>query len=155
MGNGWSVRYPIQPGDLGLAIFADRSLDSWMADDGSPTDPVLARLHNITDAIFVPGLVPAAQQTDDPTDDLTVTNGQSQIRLQKNGHVEIKNNGQELVDLVKQLTDLVGTLHETLQSALVNTMMGPMPFLGVTQARLSRQLAQAQQIGQFLDILKG
>lgn len=155
-GQNYAIRLPVAEGDTGLAVFADRSLDNWLSSGGGVVDPESARTHNITDAIFVPGLVPLAQQTQEPNDDLVLQNGASQVRLSRGGQVVLKNaQAHELVDLVQQLTDLTATLHQTLQSALVNTLMGPMPFLGATQAKLAQQLAQAQAISQYLGTLKG
>jgi len=51
----FSIQIPIKPNDPGLLIFSDRSLDNWQS-KGGEQDPQDLRRHDITDAIFIPGL---------------------------------------------------------------------------------------------------
>jgi hypothetical protein len=44
----------VQPGDEGLAIFAERAIDAWWA-KGSIQNQDQARMHNVTDAFIIPG----------------------------------------------------------------------------------------------------
>lgn len=157
VGKAWSVRYPLAVGDLGLAIFADRSLDGYSEGDGSQTyDPADTRMHALGDAIFLPGLPTTSTQTQDGTTDLVFTNGQSQVRMQPGGTVQIKNGAQELVALVSQLMGQVSALCDVLATkALTNTMLGPQPFLAVTVAALQNVQAAVQQLNDNLDTLKG
>jgi hypothetical protein len=66
-GQLYSVKYPLSVGDTGMCIFSDRSLDVWLAGSGGIVDPADSRQHDISDAIFVPGLVPFSGQTQDDT----------------------------------------------------------------------------------------
>ena len=52
---GWKVTFPISKGDTGLLIFCARSIDRWLSEGGS-VDPQDDRTHDLSDAIFVPGL---------------------------------------------------------------------------------------------------
>lgn len=54
-GQACGIWFPIPRGCPGLIHFTDRSLEEWLGTTGTanPGDP---RTHNITDAIFVPGL---------------------------------------------------------------------------------------------------
>lgn len=56
-GGGFRLTFPIQPGDTGLLVFADRGIDLWQQQggEGSPVDD---RRHHLSDAIFVPGVHP-------------------------------------------------------------------------------------------------
>ncbi len=46
---------PIEAGDTGMLLFADRALDKWYAKGGA-VDPVDGRAHDLADAVFLPGL---------------------------------------------------------------------------------------------------
>lgn len=156
MGAQWGLRYPLAVGDMGWAVFADRALDAWLAGDGGPTDPQETRMHDLNDAIFVPGLVPTAQQTKDGTTDLTVRNGKTIVRLKAQGKIQLGNGSQELLDLLSQCLTLQANLLQTLATnTLTLTALGPQPFLASTVAAL-QQLAQTnKQIQTDLGVLKG
>lgn len=105
VGQDWSIKLPIAVGDTGYLLFSDRSLDSWLAGSGGITDPQDSRTHDISDATFVPGLVPFANQTTDSTTDMVLTNGQGILRIQKAGTFKLLNSSNELLDLMSQLAD--------------------------------------------------
>jgi hypothetical protein len=48
---------PVSVGDTGLLVFADGSLDVWLA-RGGVVDPLDDRHHALSDAVFIPGLRP-------------------------------------------------------------------------------------------------
>lgn len=52
---GWRVTFPVAKGDTGLLIFCSRSIDRWLSEGGS-VDPRDERTHDLSDAVFVPGL---------------------------------------------------------------------------------------------------
>lgn len=52
---GFSITLPIQVGDTGLMVFADRSIGEWLEYGGQQT-PADLRRHHLTDAVFYPGL---------------------------------------------------------------------------------------------------
>lgn len=56
---GLSITLPMQAGDEGLLIVADRSIDNWQVAGGvqAAAEPVSPRHHNLTDALFVPGAI--------------------------------------------------------------------------------------------------
>lgn len=107
MGSGWSIKMPLGVGDTGLALFCDRSLDIWSESDGGSVDPQDTRAHDISDPIFIPGLVPFENQTADSTTDLVITNGSAQAAFQKAGTFKFTNGSTELL---QNLTNLVQTL---------------------------------------------
>jgi hypothetical protein len=53
---GWSVTFPIQPGDECLLVFSDTALDSWFQSGGTSNYPISTRRHSLSDAIAVFGL---------------------------------------------------------------------------------------------------
>lgn len=56
---GLSITLPLAPGDEGLLIVADRSIDYWQVAGGvqAPVEPVSPRHHNLLDALFLPGAI--------------------------------------------------------------------------------------------------
>ena len=70
-GGGAMLRGPLEVGSEGYIHIADRSLDAWIS-EGGPVDPVLVQYHDLSDAVFVPGLRSAATAQDVPTDRTTL-----------------------------------------------------------------------------------
>lgn len=56
-GGRFRISFPILPGDTGLLIYCDQSLDVWKS-GGGIVDPADFRLNDINDAVFIPGLHP-------------------------------------------------------------------------------------------------
>lgn len=153
MGADYSIKLPVAAGDTGHLVFADRSLDAWLAGGGEIVDPQDSRQHDISDAIFVPGLVPFSNQTTDETTDLVVTNGKGILKVQKAGTLIFTNGENELMDLLTQITQQAQTLSETLSKDTVNTIFGPQMLNAFEQyAEIADML---QQLLNKLDTLKG
>jgi len=135
MGQGYSIKYPLTVGDLGLVLFADRSIDAYLASDGSQTvDPADARLHSVNDAIFLPGLPTSSQNTTDGTTDLVLSagaGGATQVRLRADGKLQLKNGSQDLLALVDQTLT-------ALQAAQAMTAFGPAPLDPATLQQLGQ-----------------
>lgn len=158
-GVNYQVKYPIDVGDVGLCIFADRSLDTFLAGAGQPTDPKDARTHDLTDAIYVPGLTydTLASERADDTDDLVMRNGTAEVRLERNGTFRIYSGGNklELVDLIGQLAAHCEKLVQTLQAAVIMTPVGPGSFAASTVFTLNDALAAVHLIRTSVESLKG
>jgi hypothetical protein len=114
-GADFAVQFPLAVGDCGLLVFADRSIDTWLAGSGDLADPKDARLHDITDAIFIPGLLTdtqgAARAND--TTDMVLQNGAGHVRVKKTGQVAI---GNAQADLAAQVRDLAQQVQILAQS---------------------------------------
>lgn len=134
VGEDYSIKLPISVGDKGSLIFCDRSLDTWAASDGEPVDPQDTRIHDISDPVFIPGLVPFSKQTNDKTTDMVLTNGGAQIRLQKAGTFKVQNLKAEQ-ELITILLSLLDTL---INQTFTNTMLGPQPFIASTNTLLTK-----------------
>ena len=52
---GYRITFPIATDDTGLVIFSESSLDKWLVSGGT-VDPSDERRHDLTDAVFLPGL---------------------------------------------------------------------------------------------------
>jgi Phage protein Gp138 N-terminal domain len=152
-GQNYSIKLPIDVGDTGLCIFSDRSLDVWLAGGGGVVDPQDSRQHDISDAIFIPGLVPFSGQTTDATTDLVITNGKAQLKVQRTGKFVFTNMTNELMDLLDQTEQQLYMLANTLSTDTVNTIFGPMQLNAFsTYASIA---SAVETIKAKLDTLKG
>ena len=52
---GYRITFPVAVGDTGLIVFSEASLDKWLVSGGT-VDPADDRRHDLTDAVFLPGL---------------------------------------------------------------------------------------------------
>ena len=52
------MTFPVKQGDFCMLIFAERSIDTWLAGDGSDADPDDFRQHDLTDAVAQVGFRP-------------------------------------------------------------------------------------------------
>lgn len=146
---------PIEVGDTGLAIIADRSLDTWLGGQGGVADPQDTRCHNIADAVFLPGLVPTGRQTTDTGTDMVLGNGQLTLRLQKNGHIKVNNQTDELVQVLHDgMQACIDTL-SAIQSMQVMSPFGPQSLLATSIAQFAQIQARTRAILTRLDSFKG
>jgi hypothetical protein len=119
-GTLYGIKLPVQIGDTGVALFCERSLDKWSLSGGA-VDPMDVRHHDLSDAVFVPGLYPLSQPVPppvgaDPTT-LVVYNGVAQLWLEAQGGFKMTNGPAELMTLLGQLTAQLTTLVTTLVTA--------------------------------------
>ena len=52
---GYRITFPVAADDVGLVVFSEASLDKWLVSGGT-VDPADDRRHDLTDAVFLPGL---------------------------------------------------------------------------------------------------
>ena len=57
-GGGFAVTFPLKAGDEGIAIFSERCIDGWWQ-NGTASTPLDFRLHDLSDAMFIPGICSA------------------------------------------------------------------------------------------------
>lgn len=55
---------------------------------------------------------------------MTVKNGDSEIILKSDGTIQLKNDSEELVNIVSELMQLI-------EAATTNTVLGPQPFINL------------------------
>jgi hypothetical protein len=83
---GAFISLPLKVGDLGFCIVCDRSIDKWLSGDGQEVFPDDNRIHNLTDAIFLPGLRPFQNALSGVLeDDILIKNGLAKITLKPDG----------------------------------------------------------------------
>lgn len=165
-GNLYWIKLPIAVGDFGYAMFAERSLDTWMV-FGSLADPVDNRTHDLNDAVFVPGLYPTSNPVEGDALDMVLHNGLSQIVVKPTGKFKIQNVGVEFIDLTiqlatqaKALAAQTSDLSNTLSTDTVNTIFGPMQLnsfaqYAIIKAQVDIIKAQIQVIISSMNTLKG
>lgn len=90
------ITFPLQVGDPVMLVFSERSLDEWSASSGKvPVDPIDFRMHDISDAVAIPGLYPDTLPIAD-TVNVGMALGKEagvQIRITDSGTVEVTSNG--------------------------------------------------------------
>lgn len=131
--NGGSsfLHLPLKAGDVGIAVFSDRSLDLWLAGDNSKVTPDDVRMHHISDAIFIPGVNAFKSALQDvPADNAVFQNGDMRIEIDPTGKISIEGAAKEFLTIFDDL------LSELITNARVITAMGAQPFTIQTIARL-------------------
>jgi len=121
------LRMPLTAGDPGLVVFTDRCLDDWRRGTGSPQTPTSNRAHDLSDAIFIPGVMTdsgAVGWTE--TQAVQIKNSAMSIILHPSGKVEIKGPGAELIETLW-----------TIWTSMLTATAGGFPFTNtadITQA---------------------
>ncbi len=102
------IRLPVVNGDICTLIFADRSIENWVAGDGAEKDTLDIRMHHLDDAYAILGGYPegnprTANNPDaleievDPGAKITIGNGTDELlQLAYDAFVELKNLTTEL-----------------------------------------------------------
>ncbi len=97
-----SIHLPVAPGDLCLLIFLDRSASNWIAGDGSPAEPLGARMHDLSDAVALVGL--STERSMQPPANPDAVN----ISLRAGTKLAINNDaGDDLIGLLASAIDLI------------------------------------------------
>jgi len=100
------IHLPIKKGDLGMAVFCERSIDKWLSGEGQIVSPEDPRHHSLSDAFFIPGVLPFSQAIQGLNgNDLTIANDQIKITLYPEGKVSIEGATQEFLDIVDSILD--------------------------------------------------
>lgn len=122
------LHLPLAKGDLGVAIFCERSIDAWLHGKGQMVAPNDPRHHHLSDAVFVPGVRPfGAALADAGAQNAVLQNGQMRIELAPDGKISIRGAAEEFLTIVDSILN-------HLINAKVVTAMGAMPFYHTTIA---------------------
>ncbi len=156
VGQNYSIKVPVAVGDTGYLIFSDRNLDAWLAGSGDSVDPQDSRQHDLSDAIFVPGLVPYSNQTTDDTTDIVITNGKAKARIQAAGTYTFANQTNELMDVMDKILANIDNLYTILTTETYTlTILGPQPFIASTQTLLTNAQTAFEALKTKWETLKG
>jgi len=132
--NAAAITFPLKKGDGVILIFAQRSLEQWKS-FGGQVDPLVSRMHDLSDAVAIPGGYSLLDQVPVEPNKLAVRYRNSKILLSENGDIEINgllgkikvgktgkitigNGTIDLLDLVDQMIDAIMAL-------TVGTALGP------------------------------
>ena len=91
-GGGFTLTHPIKKGDEGIVVFSARCLDGWWQQGG--IQPQLERrYHNLSDAMFIPGIRSLPRKLDPPASttsaQLRSDDGKTYLELAPGGVVNI------------------------------------------------------------------
>src|SRR5260221_1425628 len=87
---GASLTFPVNAGDTCLLIFIERSTDLWLTVGGQVT-PDDQRKFDLSDGVAIMGLFPFVENSQAANnDDVLLSYSGSDIRIQKNGDIQIK-----------------------------------------------------------------
>jgi len=132
------IHMPLKAGDLGMIMFCDRSIDNYLSSspqEGNEVKPTFhnsPRHHDLSDAWFVPGILPFSLALQNiTTDDIIIKNDNTKITISPDGKISIENSNYELLETLS-------TLIQNLIDAKVITLLGPQPFLANTIALLTQ-----------------
>jgi len=127
---GRGIVFPIAKGDPVMIIFSQRSLDTWLG-SGGEIDLKDTRLHNINDAIAVPGLdhvpidpKPVADATELRGDKILIGNTSTSNEPMVLG-TELNTNLSDLISAIEDLIALI-TTGQALGTA-ADPVSGPLP----------------------------
>lgn len=88
---GFALTFPIAAGDEGLVVFADRCIDGWFS-SGAAGIPPDHRQHDLSDAMFIPGISSLKRVISDFRNDAIVMrqlNGPGYVSVDTSGNVDI------------------------------------------------------------------
>ena len=99
---GSFIHVPIKKGHVVQLVFADRSLEKWLS-NGSVSDPDDSRMHDVSDAIAYLGGYPFSNTASVSNgDDIIIKNGNSEMRIKENGHLQYLNSSNELIKVIEE-----------------------------------------------------
>ena len=140
-GATWGMKGPLVPGDIGLLIFAECSIDTWLSSDaGLDVEQNDPRRFDFSDAIFLPGLYPFSGYDSPETSDSEYVfyNGDQEIRITEDS-IKLKSCQiaigceTQSIELLDQISQLIAAL----QGAVTATSIGPQPLDPATQVLLA------------------
>ena len=144
-GKAMFIHMPLSPGDDVVLVFSQRSLDNWKI-SGGVYDPDDYRMHHATDCYALVGgsAMPDSFQPS-TTDSIEIVNGESSVIVQPGGTFKVKNNENELIDVLNQIATQVQTFVQTISTDTTNTSLGPMMLNKASQyATIASELETLQ-----------
>lgn len=138
--NRFFISFPIAKGDTGLVIVCDRSIDQWRA-KGREAPGVDQRHHDLSDAVFVPGLAPTGSELANasPTDLVIGDDQGTRISIKTSGDVII---GDESAAKAVALAEQTEADIQAIKDAISNAVPAPMDGGATLQTSIVTALAQ-------------
>ena len=135
-GGGFFMTFPLKPGDLVLLVFNQRSIDKYIAGPGEDTNPDDFVIHDISDAVAIPGFYPDSKALKDiDSDDLVMGfDGGVSIHLNKEGVINLGSKAAAdalaLASKVNSNVDALQAAHDS-HTHLTTATVGPTPVVGI------------------------
>lgn len=111
-GGGFFMSLPLAVGDHVLLVFNERSIDKFTQGDGSDTDPTDVRMHDLSDAVAIPGFYPFGKSLADAhTGNMVLgKDGDIQIHIKPGGEIHLgSENAADFVALAQKVLDELTT----------------------------------------------
>lgn len=89
-GGGFAFTFPVEGGDEGMLVIADRCIDGWWQ-SGQPSDPLDFRMHDLSDGMFIPGINSVPNAIPDFDMDAVVMrkfDGSAYFKIDEGGNIE-------------------------------------------------------------------
>jgi hypothetical protein len=88
------ISFPINVGDIVLAVFCETSIDKWVNSQGEKVSPGKGQLHDLSDAFAIPGLQTFRTHNSPNPDNLEVrfnvgTSNETSVKMKQDGSVDI------------------------------------------------------------------
>ncbi len=80
-GGGFFMSLPLAVGDHVLLIFNERSIDKFLQGDGGDTNPTDVRMHDLSDAVAIPGFYPFGSSLADADPDNIVIGKENGVQV--------------------------------------------------------------------------
>jgi len=111
------IRLPVKKGDICTLIIADRSIENWVAGDGTEKDPNDKRMHHLEDAYAILGGYPEGNP-------LTANNPDAlEIQVGDGVKITMGNGTDDLLQLAHDAFTELKTLSEELSTVLTNIQL--------------------------------
>lgn len=136
--NSAMIAMPISKDDNVNLVFSDRSLEKWKQNGSGDIENDDDRAHDLSDAIAYVGMYSEDKALPlNNSDDIIIKNDKEkngvEIRVKKNGHIQIMNNGEELLAVID---DMLRTIRE----AVVYTSTGAQKLRHTNFAPVQKRL---------------
>lgn len=110
-GGGFAFTFPIRAGDGVQVMFQSRDMETYY-EQGTAAPAATLRMHDLSDAVAVPGLEPAprALGSFNPSSiEIRSEDGQTKIEITSAGKIALESGGEELVQIVDDFMAVVET----------------------------------------------
>jgi hypothetical protein len=110
-GGGFAFTFPIKPGDGVQLMFQSRNSDLWYQ-EGGEQEGFSARMHDLSDAVAIPGLEPGPRALSDYNADsfeLRSEDGATKIEITDDGKIAFESQGEELVRILDEFMAVMQT----------------------------------------------
>jgi len=137
-GGGFAMSWPLSPGDFVQLHYSQKSISEWLG-TGEISEPMDSRLHGLSGAVAVPGVVPSAQTLSEDAGALeSLVLGrdgeEAQVRI-KAGEIKLGASASDFVALASKVAAELATLRSTFNThthighAPANPTDPPLPLL--------------------------